>query len=187
MAIGEVENLEVLDENGKGRGIYVSRKDAHALGIPHAHMAVVILDSATGKLLIQKRSDGVEKYPGMYDLLSGHIKKGKSEVDTLIAECQEEAGVDATTYDNLVKIASIPRDDVTNNGTFFEKGTTELYVLEKDLSEYSFDKHDDEVSWLGLMTLEELTTLMEAGNVVPRPDVWETALKYIKEENKESE
>ena len=185
MAVGEIENLEVLDENGKPTGKYVSRKEAHSKGIPHAHMAVVIRDTSSQKILIQKRSTKVEKYPGFVDLLSGHIKKGKTAIDTLVAECDEEAGVDASKG-SVHFVSSIPRDDVTNNGTFFEKGTTELYVLDVDLSGYKPNKHDDEVDWLGLVTLDELKILHKTDTLVPRPNVWESAFKFLEKNFEDS-
>ncbi len=178
MAVGEIEELEILDGNGKPTGKYVDRKIAHKQGIPHAHMAVIIVDTNSGKLLIQQRSEKVEKYPGKFDLLSGHIKKGKTEIDTLIAECKEEAGLEVG-QGKITKVGSIPRDDVTNNGTFFEKGTTELYILEKDLSNWKSAEHDDEVDGLGLMSVSDFKKLMSEDKVVPRPNVWEAGISAV--------
>ena len=50
MAVGEIEDFEVLDGKGNPTGKYVSRKEAHSKGIPHAHMAVVIRDTISKKI-----------------------------------------------------------------------------------------------------------------------------------------
>ena len=49
-----------------------------------------------GKLLILKRKDDDDTYPGMWDCPGGHFEKGESAEDCMIREAKEESGLDVT-------------------------------------------------------------------------------------------
>ena len=45
-----------------------------------------------GKLLILKRKDDDDSYPGVWDCVGGHFEKGESAEDCMLREAREEAG-----------------------------------------------------------------------------------------------
>ena len=49
-----------------------------------------------GKLLILKRKDDDDTYPGMWDCVGGHFEEGESAEECMIREAKEESGLDVT-------------------------------------------------------------------------------------------
>ena len=45
-----------------------------------------------GKLLILKRKDDDDSYPGVWDCVGGHFEKGESAEECMLREAREEAG-----------------------------------------------------------------------------------------------
>ena len=45
-----------------------------------------------GKLLILKRKDDDDTYPGVWDCIGGHFEKGESAEECMLREAREEAG-----------------------------------------------------------------------------------------------
>lgn len=67
-------------------------------------VAVVFLyrynDSGELELLWQKRADGIDRYPGYYDISAGgHINLGETIVEGAIRECREEIGAEILASD----------------------------------------------------------------------------------------
>ena len=61
-----MEYLDVVDETGTPTGAVVSRAQAHAKGVRHRTSHVWILRKKYGvvQVLLQKRSDDKDSYPG---------------------------------------------------------------------------------------------------------------------------
>ena len=47
-----------------------------------------------GRLLILKRKDDDDTYPGVWDCVGGHFEKGESAEDCMLREAREESGQD---------------------------------------------------------------------------------------------
>jgi 8-oxo-dGTP diphosphatase len=47
-----------------------------------------------GKLLILKRKDDDDSYPGIWDCVGGHFEKGESAEECMLREAREESGQD---------------------------------------------------------------------------------------------
>ena len=94
-----MEYLDIVDENGKPTGKTVSREEAHRMGIMHrtAHVWIVRPAGNGYEILLQKRSEEKESYPGMYDTSSaGHITAGNEPLESALRELKEELGIDAS-------------------------------------------------------------------------------------------
>lgn len=86
------ELLEVLNENGVGSGMPETRETIHKKGLWHRAIIVVIVNSEN-KILIQKRSQSKEKFPGLWDLsVAGHVPFGLDSVACAASEVMEEIG-----------------------------------------------------------------------------------------------
>ena len=75
-----MEYLDIVDEQGRPTGGIVSRAEAHEKGILHRTAHVWVVRNVTGRaeVLLQKRSEEKESFPGMYDTSSaGHIPAGE--------------------------------------------------------------------------------------------------------------
>lgn len=107
-----MEILDVVDENGLPTGQTVERQRAHESGICHrtSHVWIVRIkrksvsaeasaaDENRGilQVLLQKRSENKDSYPGCYDISSaGHIPAGADFIPSALRELKEELGVDA--------------------------------------------------------------------------------------------
>ena len=93
-----MEILDICDEQGNPTGETVERSVAHREGILHRTAHVWILRELDGKaqILLQKRSQGKDSFPGLYDTSSaGHIPAGVDFVPSALREMEEELGVRA--------------------------------------------------------------------------------------------
>ena len=74
-----MEYLDIVDENGVPTGKTAERTAAHKQGLRHRTSHVWILRERAGKVevLLQKRSQNKDSFPGCYDISSaGHIPAG---------------------------------------------------------------------------------------------------------------
>ena len=93
-----MEILDIVDKNGIPTGKTVDRETAHAQGIPHrtSHVWIVRRKGKKLQVLLQKRSEQKDSYPGCYDISSaGHIPAGVDFVPSALRELKEELGVEA--------------------------------------------------------------------------------------------
>ena len=94
-----MEFFDVADENGLPTGEIVSREIAHRDGILHrtAHVWIVRKKDAGYDILLQKRSQDKDSFPGMYDTSSaGHIPAGDEPLESALRELKEELGITAS-------------------------------------------------------------------------------------------
>ena len=75
-----------MDEDGVPTGETISRDDAHTDGILHrtAHVWVIRKTDRGYDILLQKRSEEKDSFPGLYDTSSaGHIPAGDEPLESL--------------------------------------------------------------------------------------------------------
>jgi len=87
------ELIDVVDENGHPTGEIVEREYAHSNGIWHrtAHLWLVRVKDGHIQVLLQKRSENKESYPGCYDTSSaGHIPAGVDYKSSAIKNINEK-------------------------------------------------------------------------------------------------
>ena len=93
------EMLDLVNEQGDPLGRAVPRSEAHRLGLRHrtSHVWLVRRKNGVLEVLLQKRSDEKDSFPGCYDISSaGHIPAGQGFVDSALRELKEELGVTAS-------------------------------------------------------------------------------------------
>ena len=77
----------------------MERSHAHAEGICHrtAHVWVVRMVDGKYQVLLQKRAEDKESFPGCFDTSSaGHIQAGDEPLESAMRELQEELGIHAS-------------------------------------------------------------------------------------------
>jgi len=70
-----------------------------------------------GLLLLGHRSPTLAYYPGVWDLIGGHLESGESPEDALIREVREETGATPTRF-RLLEVASEPDPESNGPGEF---------------------------------------------------------------------
>ena len=93
-----MEFLDVVDENGIPTGETVERSIAHANGIRHrtSHVWLLRRRPEGVEVLLQKRSDDKDSFPGCYDTSSaGHIPAGVDFEDSALRDLRDELGIPA--------------------------------------------------------------------------------------------
>ena len=106
------EMLDLVNEQGDPLGRAVPRSEAHRLGLRHrtSHVWLVRRKNGVLEVLLQKRSDEKDSFPGCYDISSaGHIPAGQGFVDSALRELKEELGVTAQPQDLTASRSRITR------------------------------------------------------------------------------
>ncbi len=86
--------MDVLTPEGEPTGTVKPRDEIHRDGTWHASVHIWIVDQEKDEVLIQKRSDEKESYPGYYDVAAaGHVRAGETPVEAAIRETEEEIGL----------------------------------------------------------------------------------------------
>ena len=93
-----MELFDVIDSKGNPTGQIVSREKAHAEGIMHRTAHIWIIREMDGRvqILLQKRSQNKDSFPGKFDTSSaGHIQAGDEPLESALRELKEELGISA--------------------------------------------------------------------------------------------
>jgi isopentenyl-diphosphate delta-isomerase len=101
--------IVVVDENNNVIGTEPSVRSAVEKGL-YRRTSSVFLFSATGKILIQKRSDIISFGPGLWDKAAGgHVDEGETYLEAAQRELAEELGIttDLTEVIGATKIEGI--------------------------------------------------------------------------------
>ncbi|EFC47745.1 predicted protein, partial [Naegleria gruberi] len=88
------ELIEVFTSAGEPTGRGEPRSKIHSEGIWHNTVHTWVLETSTGKLLVQRRSPNKLNHPNQWDTSSaGHISFGQSSDEASVREIEEELGI----------------------------------------------------------------------------------------------
>ena len=94
-----MEYLDIRDKNGHPTGVIKERSLVHADGDLHGTSHVWIVkknEKGSYDLLLQKRSENKDAFPGCYDISSaGHLPAGQDYLTSALRELEEELGIKA--------------------------------------------------------------------------------------------
>ena len=128
-----MEILDIVDENGMPTGKRADRSDVHEQGLRHrtAHVWVVRTDGDRAELLLQKRTENKESFPGCYDTSSaGHIPAGEEPAESAVRELSEELGIDAEEKDlEFIGLLTHGYEKVFHQIVFRDSEVTFVYAL----------------------------------------------------------
>ena len=154
-----MEFFDVVDDLGNPTGGTGDRERAHAEGIPHrtAHVWIVRRKNDKVQILLQKRCENKDSFPGCYDISSaGHIPAGVGYIDSAIRELKEELGVDirpeALVY---CGVKNIVFDSVFHDKEFHDKQISKVFMLWLDLEEDEFTIQQEEIEEVKWMDFQE--------------------------------
>ena len=86
------EWFDVVDRNDTVIG-RASREEVHQNGLLHRSAHLLVFDGS-GRVLLQKRSEGKDRFPGRWDSsVSGHVDSGEGYDQCIVREAMEEIGI----------------------------------------------------------------------------------------------
>lgn len=142
------EMLMVLNEDGTSTGRLEKRSVVHRDELWHNEVAIWVLDTEHGKVLLQRRSPNKKQNPNKLALCAGHVVGTDNIEDTLRAEFFEELGLDISNYE--VNKLTVLKREMSNNNNFshsfyIEKfiPLNEMKIQEEELSEVLYMDYDE--------------------------------------------
>ncbi len=114
------------------------------------------IKDSKNRILIEKRSEQEDKFPGMWAQVGGGVKTGDTSKNTVFKECKEELDYDVKE-ENLFYVGTYIRT----------KDIVDVWMVNQDvnINELKFQK--DEVSDVKLVSFEEFDEMIKNGKVVP--------------------
>lgn len=162
-----MEIFDIVDEQGLPTGETVERETAHARGIRHRTAHVWLLRKKAGRLqiLLQKRSEDKDSFPGCYDISSaGHIPAGVDFVPSALRELQEELGVTAAEEDlHYCGTRHIHYEAVFHEKPFVDEQVSRVFALWMDKEPADFTLQEEEVTEVRWFDFAECKTAVAAG------------------------
>ena len=119
-----MELFDVIDSKGNPTGQIVSREKAHAEGIPHrtAHIWIIREKEGRVQILLQKRSQNKDSFPGKFDTSSaGHIQAGDEPLESALWE--------SVQYRNSCILPELSQYLLQKNSTEKCSGTKRLHLF----------------------------------------------------------
>ena len=163
-----MEYLDIVDESGLPTGRTVARDEAHRQGIRHRTAHVWVVREAEGKtqVLLQKRSEEKESFPGMYDTSSaGHIPAGEEPLPSALRELSEELGIDAPPEAlAYAGTFSIRYKKVFHGKPFRDNEVTRVYVYTRPVDIGQLTLQASEVSEVRWFDLDEVWNEIQSGD-----------------------
>ena len=163
-----MEYLDICDERGLPTGRVVSRERAHAEGICHrtAHVWVVDRRGERARVLMQKRAQNKESFPGCYDTSSaGHIPAGDEPAQSALRELFEELGIRATAEElSYAGSFRIQYEKMFFGKLFRDNEVTAVYVYEKPVDAKSLVLQPEEVEAAVWFDLQEVVERRQSGD-----------------------
>ena len=155
-----MEYFDICDENGMPTGETISREDAHRDGIRHrtAHVWVVRQVNGRTQILMQKRSEDKDSFPGMYDTSSaGHIPAGDEPVDSALRELEEELGIKAAGEQlNYAGSFSNQYEKEFHGKLFRDNEVTRVYVYREPVNIDDLHIQESELSEVRWFDMQEV-------------------------------
>lgn len=173
-----MEYFDLVDANNQSLGISKPRAHVHRDGDWHRAIDIWILNSQN-QLLLQKRSEQKESYPGLWEVsCSGHISAGEESLPSALRELDEELGIKAEPQD-LKLIFTVKESHLTNNGTFINNEFKDVYLIKSDPDITQLQLQAEEVSEVRWITIEDLKLHHSDADFVPHPEEYEKLFQYL--------
>lgn len=145
----KLEMFDVVDESGEPTGETVARILAHSQGIRHrtAHVWLMRRRGDRVEILLQKRSQGKDSFPGCYDISSaGHIPAGVDYISSALRELWEELGENASEEElQYCGTRYVQYEETFYGKPFRDNQVSKVYLLWRDKEPEDFVLQRDEV------------------------------------------
>lgn len=164
----KMEYLDIVDERGNPTGKTVSREEAHKKGILHrtAHVWVIRNTDGRTEVLLQKRSEEKDSFPGLYDTSSaGHIPAGEEPLPSALRELSEELGIRAAPEQLYYAGTFRIQYEKTFHGSLFrDNEVTQVFVYSEPVRTEHLVLQASEVSSVRWFVLDEVWDEVQSGD-----------------------
>lgn len=165
-----MELFDILNEDGTKSGIVRERGVAHREGSLHptAHIWIVRPNKKSGcDVLLQKRSERKDSYPGCYDISSaGHVAAGDDYLTTAVRELREELGISATAAElEPAGQHKIYAENVFYGRMFRDAELSQMYVYRKPVDIAGLTLQESEVENVIWMDYRECLEAIRTGSM----------------------
>ena len=185
-----MEVFDIVEEYGNPTGDIIERSLAHKEGVRHrtAHIWIVRKIEGKWQVLLQKRAQTKDSFPGRYDTSSaGHIQAGDEPLESAIRELQEELGIVASPEElKYAGTFNIKYEKEFHNKLFKDNEIAFVYVYLGEIDIDDIIVQEEELECVEWFDLEETYTECLAHNqkfCVPVKGL-ETARQYLDSMNK---
>lgn len=153
------EKIDVLNDAGLRTGEVLERDAIHRYG--HIHRAVhLYLFNQTGQLLLQKRTENADHYPGLFSIsVAGHIEAGEISGDAVRRELHEELGLNPDGMD--IRFMFSFRQDAKISDTYIDRQFNDVYLCEADFDLSDICLQESEVAEICLVSFSEFKKMVE--------------------------
>lgn len=149
-----MEKVDIYNKFREKNGYIKGRKELNK-GEYRISTHIWIKDSLN-RILIEKRSEKEDKFPGMWAQVGGGVKAGDTSKFTVFKECKEELNYDVKE-ENLFYIGSYIRT----------RDIVDVWMVNQDIDIDTLELQEDEVEYVKLVTFEEFDKMIENEEVVP--------------------
>ena len=165
-----MEYLDIRDKNGNPTGVIKERSLVHADGDLHGTSHVWIVkknEKGSYDLLLQKRSENKDAFPGCYDISSaGHLPAGQDYLTSALRELEEGLGIKAEPEQlYFMGLHEGKCEEIFYGKPFKNHEISRVYIYEEpiDITELKLQKEEvEEVRW---MDSEELLKKVRNGEI----------------------
>ena len=182
-----MEYFDVVDKNGQPTGEMVSRDEAHQKGLPHrtSHVWIVRSSEHGYEILLQKRSEEKDSFPGLYDTSSaGHIPAGDEPLPSALRELREELGIEAAPGQlHFIGTFRIQYERAFHGRLFRDNEFANVYLYDGPIGEMKLQESEvSEVRWFDLEAVWNEIQNSRERFCVPKPGL-AVLRDYLKEKN----
>ncbi len=150
----DIELVDWIDEQGETIAV-VTRARIRAERLRHRSVAILVY-SSDGRILVHRRADHKDVWPGMWDMcVGGVVTSGESFDHAAIRELAEEIGISGV-QPLLLAATSFDDDDVR-----------ELAHVYRVIHDGPYEFNDGEIVEARLVTITELESLIGTESFVP--------------------
>lgn len=149
-----MEQVDILNRFREQTGATKGRKEL-VKGEYRISTHIWVMDS-NGRILVLKRSEQEDKFPGMWAQVGGGVVAGDTSKETVIKECLEELGL-TVKEENMCYVASYIRT----------RDIVDVWLVKQNVNIDELVLQEEEVADAKLVTLDEFDSMIEQGMVVP--------------------
>ena len=163
------ELVDIVDENGIVSGLVCLKSEAHRKGYWHPSINVWLF-TKDGEILIQKRVDTKDTFPGLWDVsVAGHIGASEQPIASAQREVFEEIGLGIDAGE-LMKIGTY-RNIHRHSDILIDREFQYVYIAELTVPMDRLKLQPEEVAELKLLPISELKKVVfsskKEGSYVP--------------------
>ncbi len=149
-----MELVDVYNRFRENTGVVRRRKELKS-GEYRISTHIWIVNSKK-QILIEKRSEKEDMFPGMWAQIGGGVKTGDTSKDTVFNECMEELSL-TVKEERLFYIGSYTRT----------RDIVDVWLVNQDVNIHDLKLQEAEVAEVKLVTFEEFDKMIEEKQVVP--------------------